>query len=151
MAAALNPNGLKLAEFARSQYRVVVDNEVAHEDVLKPEFWVHVASKLQITGEGANPLIEVMPKDGSWFALLIVVSASNVHAKCVSVLYKQLEKKAVTKKMAEDPDFDVKNKGGDKKFTIIRKADKAIVKEGFNTGEEALFWLDENRNDLVLA
>lgn len=146
MAAALSPTILKEAEFLRRSFRVVVDNDVTIEDLRKPEFWVHVAVKLQNTD-----LIEVVPKDESWFALLIVRSASRIHAKCEILLSKNFGAQPEKAKKKEDPKFKIEHKGNDKRWTVIRKADKAIAKDGFNTEEEAAAWLEDNRNDLDLA
>ena len=102
---SLSPDRIKEAEFVRHAFRVTVPNDVKYDEVLKPEFWVHVAAKMN--GD-AHDLVEVMPEDGSWFALLIVVSASRLHAKCLPLLFKTLEAEAAEK---DDGPFVIKHNG----------------------------------------
>ena len=141
MPVTLSPDRIKEADYARHVFRVSVPNDVTITDVLKPDFWVHTAGKMHNTD-----IIEVMPEDESWFAQLIVRSASRLHARCVVLNYKAFDE--VKTKDVDGP-FIVKHNGPKAKWAIIRRADKALVKDGFESRELAGEWLDENQADLL--
>lgn len=138
----LNPEGLKEAEYVRHVFRATVPNDTTINDVLKPDFWAHVAAKLHNTD-----IIEVCPEDESWFAQLIVRSASRLHAKCAVLRHQSFN---ADKKTAEpEGPFSIKHNGPKAKWCVIRRVDKALVKEGFASKEEAAKWTEDNQADLL--
>lgn len=72
----------KQADFARNTYRINIGNGVTLDDVLKHDYWANVARFFSADG---GDLIEVLSDDKSFYAELIVLSASKVDAK-VAVL-----------------------------------------------------------------
>src|SRR5690349_16586133 len=79
----------KRAENERTIWTATVEAGIPFEDVLKPEFWAHIASKMynppHRTGWGDR--IEVYPDDMTYYAELFVHDAGPNWAK-VSVLQK---------------------------------------------------------------
>lgn len=138
---ALTADRFKEAEYVRHVFRITADNATTLEDVLKPEYFVHVASKLHNTD-----IIEVIPENESWFATLIVRACSRIHAKCEVLNYKSFG--AAAAPVAEGP-FLIQHKGTKAKWSIIRRSDKELIKDGFASKEEATKWVDDNGTDLL--
>lgn len=143
MAAALNPERIKQAEFTRQVHSVVVDEHTSIEQMLVPDFWVHVAGKLHVGDK-----IEVTSDDNSLYAELLVRSCSRLHAK-VHVLDAHIFKEMVKKEGKDKPPFYLAFKGAVNKHAVIRTSDKEVVKMGFDTSDEAKKWLEENIADLT--
>ncbi|MPZ31198.1 MAG: hypothetical protein GEV13_09415 [Rhodospirillales bacterium] len=66
---AVRPHRLRDAFDCRSTFQVVLDPETTFDDILKLDFWVHVARRLKVRDR-----IEVHAHDGSWYAELVVRS-----------------------------------------------------------------------------
>lgn len=122
------------AEFSRNLWTVTPEPGTAFETVLKPEYWAHVAKKLR-----RGDRIEVLSEDNSYFAELIVLSAAPLWAK-VAVL-RNVELATAPKAEASQDDFEIKHRGK-MKWSVLRKSDKAILKEGLDTREQAEAWLN---------
>ena len=142
MSTKLTPEGLKEAEYVRRVFRATVPSDVTPADIVKPEFWAHVSVKLHNTD-----IIEVMPEDESWFAQLLVRSSSRLHAKC-EVLHLKTFNDVKKAKEVEGP-FSLKHNGPKAKWCVIRNADKALVKDGFASKENAAAWIEANQEDLL--
>lgn len=132
----LTTDRFKSAEYVRNVFAVTPSGDTPFGDLLKPEYWAHIAAQLHITDR-----LEVIPEDGTFFAELIVTSVSRNSAS-VRVLRKiDLAGSKEVKTPASD--FDVRHCGIKAKFRITRKSDKAIIKEGFDTYEQANNYLTE--------
>jgi len=68
----LGVNSLKLAETVRSVYQITATAETKPEDLVKPEYWTHVARKLRM-----GDRIEVMAADATWYAELRVMEVGR--------------------------------------------------------------------------
>ncbi len=113
-----------LVEFKRQTFHVVPEEGTAFEDILKPEFWSHVAYQMK-----TGCIVEVHAEDGSYFAELYVQHAERLFAK-VAVLRK-VDFEGF-KADAGAPEFEIEWKGPHRKFAVIRKADREILKDGFS-------------------
>lgn len=78
----LGVNGLKLGETVRNLYRITANPGSAPDDVLRPEFWVHVASKLRVGDK-----IEIMAADTSWYGELCVMEVGRTASAGVRVAF----------------------------------------------------------------
>lgn len=138
LAPKLTPDRFKAAEFVRVIYAVTpaVNTELDH--ILKPEYWSHVAASL-------SPLsrIEVVAEDNSWFAELIVLSSGLNWAKVKLLRYIPLVDGFPEEKKQQEDDFEILYAGVKARFRVIRKSDRATVKEGFPSHQEALKWVRE--------
>jgi hypothetical protein len=142
----LNPSEHSYAEFARQVHRVSPAEGTKISELMEPAYWSHIAGKLH-----QYDIIEVIPQGGEFFAEFVVVNCSKVHAK-VALLSKVTLGKAEAPKKEEDGGdelFDIQFKGPQRKWSILRKADKAIVKEEFASKDEAAAWLAGNRTNLL--
>lgn len=138
----LVPNRVKQAEFARNAHRATPEQSAKLEDVLNPTYWAHVAAKFAV-----GDTIEVFPEGGAWYAQLLVVGCSKLHAK-VAVI-SMIKLRAAEKAPKDKPAFAIEFKGPQRKWSVIRTADKSYVKEGLDSKEDAAVWLKDNEADLL--
>jgi len=136
---------VKQADYARNVFRVNPEQGTPIEELLDPGYWVHVAAKFR-----AGDKIEVFPDGGEYYAELLVVSCSRIHAKLVPLVVKAL---APAAKPAKDPvaPFKIEHKGSIHKWSVIRVADKEYIKDGFDSREDAAAWLKDNEAELSKA
>ena len=137
---------VKLADYDRNVFRVSPEQGTAFEQLLEPGYWVHVASKFR-----AGDKIEVFPEGGEYYAELLVVSGSRIHAKVVPLQVKHLSAAKVAGGPKTADPFKIEHKGSLHKWSVIRASDKEYVKDGFATREEAAEWLTHNEAELASA
>ena len=123
------------APVARNIHVVCPPQGTLIEDMLKSEYWAHVARQLHISDR-----IEAVPEDGAFFAEFYVADvgvnrASVVLLRMVNLHGEELPVLAT--------DYCIKWKGQNLKHTIIRISDQANVKEGFASKPDAETWLRE--------
>jgi len=126
----LSPNGLSVAEYKRRQWFCEAADGVLLEDVMKPEFWAHVASKMTPFDR-----IEVVSVDGTWAADLMVIATGRTAAKVVS-LHQYSFVGGYADMSRVNTTHEVKHRGP-RRWSIIRIADSAVVKEDIATREDA--------------
>lgn len=134
---SLNQSRFKSAEYVRSVWAVTAEEGMRVEDMLKPDYWAHVASSLKPWDK-----IEVRAEDGAFYAELIVMQASRNWAK-VRVVH-QVE---LNEALPEGTDVDghiVKWSGPHAKWRVIRASDKSVIHEGASSEAEAKKWLDDH-------
>ena len=129
---------LKPTGFAQASEFVIPFNHVecpdGHtlEDMLKPEYWCHVAKKMQGRGR-----ILVDAEDGSWSAQLKIHRASDLQA-VVSLEWKaEHGAKAKERAVSKADEYDVAYKGTRAKWRITRKADGQTISDGWESEEIA--------------
>lgn len=143
MSVKLTADRIKGADYLRQLYRVNVPSGVALQDTLESTFWAHVASKFVVGDK-----LELFAEDGTWYAELVVLVTSQVHAKVGVLLFKEFSPQRAKVK-EEDPLFKIEWKGPNRKFAISRVSDKAVVKEGFSDRDDADAWLEANRSEIA--
>lgn len=136
-------NRIKPAEFARNKHRATPEQSASLRDILNPAYWAHTAAKFAV-----GDLIEVFPEGGAWYAQLLVVGCSKLHAKVAVLSMTKLANEG-GKSSEDKAAFTVEFKGPQRKWSVIRVADKAYVKEGFDSKEEAAKWLANNEAELL--
>lgn len=143
MQTKLNAEHMKQADYSRQLHRVTPPEGVSLEDAMEPTFWVHLAHKFTVGDK-----VEVFPEGGAWYGEFIVRSCSRIHAKLGVLTFKEfgVEK---PKNQAQDPEYLIEWKGPNRKFAILRRADKELVKENFADKDDAAAWLEVNRKELV--
>ncbi len=131
---ALTTNRLQLAEHYCTAYAATLLANQTLDDALQPGFWAHVATKLR-----QHDTIRIIPEEGDFYALLIVMSAGRTFAKVKLLQHIPLDDDG-----AEDADLpselSVKWKGPHLKYAVIRNADHSILKDSFVVKTEAEQW-----------
>lgn len=120
-------------EFARQSHHVVPEDGTAFEDVLKDAYWSLVGYKFK-----PGDLVEVHAEDGSYFAELYVRAAGRNWAKMALLRKIDLEPVAVA---IGSPEFEATWKGPHRKFSVVRLSDNQIIKDGYETREQAIEYI----------
>lgn len=138
------PTTLKPAEYGRTVYsHAVAQGNDYEKDVLKPEYWVHVAGMLK-----AGDRIEVTGHAGAYFAELYVVNVNAIGARVAELFKTEIKINAVAETDHDDPDYAIKMRGP-RKWSILRKADNSVVKEDIATREDAVDELTKMRQAIA--
>jgi hypothetical protein len=128
----------KLAEHVYRQWRVVTEPGQPIEAALNPAYWAHVSQHFAIGDK-----IELLAEDGQYFAELLVQDKGKMFAKVA--LLRKVDLIAVAIGQSQEVEgFIVDWKGPQRKFAVIRLADKAVLKEVFTTRAEADTWLAQH-------
>lgn len=141
---AMPAGALQLAEHRRNIWVVEAAEGVQPEDLLKPQYWAHHSGKLSPWDR-----IEVRAKDGSWFQELLVMDASRVWARVMPLAQVvRLTTADVSQTQASPIDFEVMHRGP-RKWSVIRKKDRAVMFEDGSLKEDAEKYLRENADALT--
>lgn len=140
-AVQLNPARMTPAEFGRTVYVVTAEPETTKEDLLKPEYWAHVANKLRPWDR-----LEVRSDDGTFFAELLVLESSRVWARVHLLQHITLTSADVAQTQARNQDYEVRFRGPVLKWCAIRLSDAEPIKERMGSKEEAQAFLAAYRD-----
>lgn len=125
-----------IAESRRITHHIALDAGTPLTDLLVPDFWTLSASKLH-----RRDLIEVEPMDGSWWALLLVISTGPEFAELAILQKIDLPAKPRT---ADDLPLghSVFFLGSTRLWAALRG--EQILKCYFSTKDAAIEWLIES-------
>ena len=127
------PTKLHLAEHQVVNYFDSPKEGTAFEDILKPEYWSHVAHQLR-----PGHKVEVLAEDASFWALLLVIDAGKMTAIVEPLLFKELASRDA---VMEDEEMFVKYRGPHSRYSVLRKSDNAVMKENLQTKAAAAEWM----------
>lgn len=126
-------------EYMREHYLCTAHANTRPEDLLKPEYWAHVATLMR-----PRARIEAWADDGTWMAEYVVLEAGRNWARLF-----MLEKHflttadvAMTQADALSP-YEIAHRGPHSKWSVIRKVDREVVHEGEETPDGAAAWTRE--------
>lgn len=117
------------------------------EDVLRPEFWAHVAGKVGSERNARDHQIIVTHKAKQFSGRLEILSIEKVSLVVAPLEYTEFEQ---NKPKATVAGFDIVLRGVHK-WSIVRLSDKEVVKQDFATRVAAEEWLDGYRKQLAAA
>ncbi len=129
---SLNVTRFTLAEYKRSIWCATVEHGFQPVKLLEPPFWANVANILK-----PGDRIEVESESREWFVELYVLEVGAGFARVAMMrmdALNALDQSAVP----TDLDFTVEFKGPVKKWSVIRKLDKAPIYEGLSSKDAAL-------------
>ena len=126
-----------LAGYLHNNWDVTTERGTTVEDLLCPEYWAHVAANLR-----PHDQIHAISEDGSWYARLIVINADRLWAKLHVLEKHDLSASREDMPQAQEEAYEVVWLSAMAKYAVIRRADRAALKEGFQTKLEAFQWLD---------
>ena len=127
------------SEFANASWTVTAEAGTTLEQVMAPEFFTNVASQMR-------PYDKIMVRvdDGVWYAELLVLTAGRTWVKTKKLIDVHLTSQDVDMTQADRADgFEIKHRGPHNKFSIIRKLDNEVIREQFETKDEARAWLSD--------
>lgn len=141
-ARKLPESRFRLAEQVRNFWNIVPEEGTPFDALKDPAYWSHNARKMR-----NGDLIEAVPDDESYWALLRVKSVGPAGVQVAVIFF---EKPEVTPILAAAAmDFEVAFKGPHHKWSVIRLSDKENIKPSFQTREEATAWLAMNYKSLT--
>lgn len=115
------------AEHARSVHVITVD--VPFEDVLKPEFYTHVAPKFRVCDR-----IEVYTTGKTYYAELMVMAVEKMALRVEPLLHVELQKGI---ELARSNDHFVEHRGPIQMYCVVRSSDGEIMSEKHPTIDKA--------------
>jgi hypothetical protein len=131
-------NQCVLAEYQRTDWVTKPEQGTSIEEMKNPEYWANVARDLKVLDR-----IEVRPADATWWAELLVRAVgpftTKVHVLRVVVFDQTKGESAAAPTVPAGYAITHRGKNG---WTVIRKSDNAILKEGIDTQPAAHSWLD---------
>ena len=148
----LGPNDLFPFEYVSTRHDAKIAQGVKPEDLLVPGFWAHQATKLKPLDE-----IRAHAEDGTWIANYLVLDCSRTWAKVKQLSLHQLGTADVALTQASELDVKsfkdqhlVKHRGPHK-WSVVRKADGAVLEQGMGLRDEAEAWLENHARQHVGA
>ena len=138
----LKPNGLRLTESVQVSHTAVVEAKVTRKDLLEPQYWAHVANKLR-----PKDKIEVFSEDDSFYATYVVVAAEKTWARLHELSYHNLGQSQLSPEQQAHirQDYEIKSRGP-KKWSVLRKSDRAVLQENMHSEADAEKWLTIHLN-----
>jgi hypothetical protein len=131
----LAESDFQLTEHKQPFYTVTAPVGTTREAVLMPAFWTHVAKRMVAMSE-----IRIMPLDGAWYGIYLVLYADAIQAKLVELSFHDLGGVAVD----AGGEFYVKWGSPAVKFRVLRTSDDSVLKDGFDKKEQAERWMVDN-------
>ena len=130
-------NEMPASEHDYGQFSIHPEIGVTIEDILKPEYWVHLIPRLQMGAE-----IRVLAKDMSYRAELTVTypDGKNVRLKCFAHCEFDAVKPEFSMDLAKQYQLNMR---GMNKWCIQRLSDGEFIKEFIPTKNEAVVYLDK--------
>ena len=136
----LNPQRIGLAEQKRQDWIVDAEEGTTIEDVLNPAYWAHCAAQMSVFDN-----IFVRLETGEWMVHLIVLQTGRNYLRA-HLAHQYDFTNADTSTPANAITHVVEWKGPVKKHVVIRKADGAVIQDGFSGKNEAQQWLTNYLN-----
>jgi len=149
-ARPLLPTRIKLADYVRQHWRSTPDGGITLEQVMEPSFFGHIAKKIALLD-----IIEVIPQDNSYFAELLVTGKTEDRITVTLLRHVTLthQTKSQTKRVQaqtnkpesappaterfSEEELEVKYRGAIAKHTVWVKDTRQVIREGFDTSDEA--------------
>jgi hypothetical protein len=136
-----------------TRFDALIPIGVTLEQILKPAFWAHHAVKLKPMDE-----IRARAEDGTWLAYLVVLDCSRTWAKVAAPLHApphHARRLAQTQaSLQEQKAFIAAHKvvhRGPHKWSVVRKADNAVLEQGIEQKDAAEKWLEKHAREQASA
>lgn len=134
---------LSQAQYARNDWRITLPHGISDIVLSDPAAFSLIADKLRPFDE-----ITAVCEDGSWWGRYLVVNVDRSWAKLKELEWHDLRADRENLPSTEDQDYDITyNTIG--KFVVIRKKDRATIKQDFTTKLDAQIWLQGHLKSLA--
>lgn len=114
---------------------------ITREHLLHPEYWSHVSERMTPYSE-----VTVRCDDGTYYAKLLVLDCGRGWAKMQVLSWHNLTTSDVAQSQsptAEESEFEITWKGGNRKYIVQRRSDQQVLHEGELRKDGAEIWLKE--------
>lgn len=133
-----------VASFRFNRWSAVLREDQTLDDAMSPVFWTNVAPKIMghdaVNPRGLLDIIEVRKPDTGAYYELIITEIGNGFVKVSPV--KAYEPASVA--LPEDSPLSTKWNVGKRCHDVIRKADNAVMRSGFQTKAGAMAWIADH-------
>ena len=137
---AISPTRMKAAEYVRNDHVVIAHATNTPEDLVRPEYYAHVADKLK-----ARDRITVWADNANWMAELVVLEVGRGWARAHPISLTEFGNTASIKGLTIERDgYRVAHRGEHSQWSIIRLSDSEVVSENHGTQGGAVDWLDNH-------
>ena len=135
----LQHSRIKPADFVRTVYRVNAEHGTTVEDLQRPEYWSHVSAQLKV-----GDIVEVAAEDNAFFAVFLVVAATQQFAKVELLSEKVMEARKPKDDLEEHPDYERRWMGPRGKFSIFRRVDNVEMAKELPDKAAVRDWLEQH-------
>jgi hypothetical protein len=127
-------NRFSLVETRRNIWQIVPEDGTPYELLFDKDYWAVMASELRTYDR-----IEVLADNGSFWAELLVLMATKTQAAVMELRKIDISTSSSTGSGAAEveEEFAVKWRGPHSKWSVIRKTDRSVVKQGFDDAGSA--------------
>ena len=127
------PARVKEASYARTHWSCTVASGTVPEDLLKPEYWSHIAVKMRPRDQ-----VEAWSDDGTWYAEYVVRACDRSWAMLAPKMKLNFNSAEIP---VEDSPYAVSHRGAHDQWSVTRKSDGAVLFKEGRTREEADAWM----------
>lgn len=131
---------LNQIDYCSTRFDARIPIGVTAKDLLSPDFWAHHAQELKPRDE-----IRAWSEDGSWIAYYLVLDNSRTWAKLQLLqeysLSQAMGSSEELAKFMESHEIKYRGAAG---WSVIRKADGAVLQERMTDKNTAIVWLEQN-------
>lgn len=128
----------KSTEFVWTRYALTANAGVTPQDMLAPEYWAHIAAQLKPRDE-----VVAWADDGTWRAEFVVLGSDRNWARVHLVGVSHFTSADVAQTLADQlSPYEISHRGPHSKWSVIRKSDRMVVAEGYDTARQATEWLE---------
>jgi len=132
----LAPSACFSADYKRNIWQAYPEPGVTPADLLDPGYWSNIAGMLR-----PYDRIEALVEDGGWWAELLVLEVGHNWAKVMMLREVEIRPGAESGPSVDQMSEHEIRYRGVKKWSVVRKADSAVLVEDLKTKEEAVGWL----------
>lgn len=129
---ALIASMVKSADFSYSRWNANVQHGTLPDDVLHPKIWAHVAAQFRAGDE-----IRVKIESNEWVQYLMVMEVGPSYAVVARIGAVHPLAESGRHIIEADTDFSIEWKGPVRKWAVIRKSDKAVIYEKYESRDAA--------------
>jgi len=128
------PGGFRPIEVLTSEHDAVLAPDHEYSDCFVPSFWSIIAPLV-----GRDDIIRVRTEDQRFYAELYVVDANRQGLSVVEMRHISLQKEVP--ELAPDADYEVKWKGPQWRYCVVRKSDNAMMQKHLTDKVDAYNWI----------
>ena len=138
MGFTINQGHLGLEQFKHQTWSITLPADIEYDTVLNEDAWKHVAGRIQ-----RGDMITVRTEDHRFIGSLYVVAVDKLWVKVKELSFVSFI--AAEAEASEDKGgYIVKWSSPKTLFAVYRKSDSERIKDGFQTSELAVAWLDNH-------
>lgn len=133
----INAPAFKAAEYEFTVYCATIENGATFQDILNPEYWMHVADKVR-----PSDVIRAIAADQTFYAELLVLRKSRVEVFVAVLNHVDLTRFTMGEDLSKEVEkYDISWGGPANKFRVIYRRSGDVVREGFDNEAAARTFL----------